>query len=146
MAHQRRSERRQTMARAGGSGRASDSLSARRLALKETVEEAPGEPGEPAGFGTESSRSAQSFAELDSYTVPDDRTGRLIEASLSIESNGEARVKVNGTIYGGFTGSVDVALPFDGAFLLPGSTVSVDHQSTDGASTTTKAAVTVQEV
>lgn len=143
---QRRSRRRGIEAVMGGSGRATDAVSPRELARGETTEQAPGEPGEPAGFGTEASTTSTSDVLLDSYTVPENRTGRLVEASLSIEDNGEATVHINGTEYGPFTGAVDVSLPFDGAFLLPGNSVKVTHESTDGNSTTTKAAVTAQEI
>lgn len=129
-----------------GTGTAEDALSPRRLARGETTEEAPGEPGEPAGFGTEASTSQTDDVDLDSYTVPAGRTARVIECAVSVESNGEASVHLNGTTYGPFTGAVDVSLPFDGAFLLPGNSIKVTHESTDGASTTTKATVTVQEV
>lgn len=131
---------------AAGTATAQDALSPRRLARGEVTEEAPGEPGEPAGFGTEASTSATDDVDLDSYTVPAGRTARVVEVALSVESNGEASVHMNGTTYGPFTGAVDVSLPWDGAFLLPGSTIKVTHESTDGASTTTKATATVQEV
>lgn len=129
-----------------GSGTAEDALSPRRLALDEAVEEAQGTPGEPAGFGTEASTSSTSDVELDTYRVPTGRTARLVEASLSIESNGEATVHVAGLEFGPFTGSIDVTLPFDRAHLTEGDSVKVTHESTDGASTTTRAAVTAREV
>lgn len=142
----RRSDRRGVEPRSSGTGTADDVLSPRRLARGEATEEAPGEPGEPAGFGTETSTTQTADVELDSYQVPMGRTARLIEASLAIEANGEASVHVNGTTYGPFTGSLEVSLPFDGAYLTEGSTVKVTHESTDGASTTTRASVTVKEV
>lgn len=130
-----------------GSGLASDALSARRLALDEATEEAAGVPGEPAGFGGEASTSQQSRQVIDTYTVPADRTARLVEAALALESNGQGAVLVNGEEFGPFTGGpTDVNLPFDRAVLLPGDQVVAAHQSTDGASTTTKAFVTVREV
>lgn len=146
MASQRHGGRRGTEALSGGTGTAEDTVSPRRLARGEVTEEAPGEPGEPAGFGTEASTTAATDEELDSYRVPEGRTARVVDCSLSIEDNGEATVHLNGTAYGPFTGAVDVSLPFDGAFLTPGSTIKVTHESTDGVSTTTKASVTVQEV
>lgn len=146
MAASRHSRRRGTEPVTVGSGTARDALSPRRLAVGETPEEARGEPGEPAGFGTEASTSSTSDVDLDSYRVPLGRTGRLVEAALAIASNGEASVHVNGTTYGPFTGSLEVSLPFDGAYLVEGSTVKVTHESTDGASTTTRANVTVKEV
>lgn len=141
-----RSKRRRTEARAVGQGLPEEALSARRLALDEQVEEARGTPGEPAGFGTEASTSNTDDVELDSYRVPDGRTARLVEAALSIESNGEASVHVNGRTWGPFTGAVDVSLEFDRAFLPEGADLLVTHESTDGNSTTTKASVTVREV
>lgn len=146
MPSHRRGPRRGTDALRTASGLAADALSPRRLARGETVEQALGEPGEPAGFGTEASTSATADVELDTYAVPLGKTGRLEEASLSIESNGEATVHVNGIEYGPFTGATDVTLPFGGAFLVEGASVKVTHESTDGASTTTKAFVTVREI
>lgn len=146
MASDRRSTRRGTEAIRAGRGLADEALSPRRLARGETTEEAPGEPGEPAGFGTEASTSSTDDVELDTYEVPEGRTGRLIEAAIDVESNGEATVHVNGIEYGPFTGIVSVNLPFDGAFLTEGSLVKVTHESTNGTSTTTQASVTVQEV
>lgn len=146
MASQRRRERTERGAATAGAGLAEEAVSSRRLARGETTEEAPGEPGEPAGFGTEATTSQTDDVVLDSYEVPAGRTARVVEVSMSLESNGEASAHLNGTTYGPFTGAVDVSLPFDGAFLLPGSTVKVTHESTDGADTSTKATVTVREV
>jgi hypothetical protein len=101
---------------------------------------------QPAGFGTEASTSAQSFSEVASYTVPSQTLARLREATLSIESNGEARVSVGGVVYGPYTGAVDVSIPLDPAVLTEGYQVRVFHQSTDGNSTTTKAQLVVLEV
>jgi len=100
----------------------------------------------PAGFGTEASRSAQTFDVLDEYTVPDGHVARLQELSVSIESNGEAKVSVAGTTYGPFTGAVDVSVPLEDAVLTPGYQIRVHHQSTDGTSTTTRATAVVAEV
>lgn len=146
MAASRRSDRRGTDALRAGSGLAEDALSPRRLALDEATEEAPGEPGEPAGFGTEATTSATSDVVLDEYEVPEGRTARLVEVALSLEGNGEATVHVTGIEFGPFTGQVDVTLPFDRAFLLPGQGVKVTHESTDGANTTTRASATLREV
>lgn len=101
---------------------------------------------QPAGFGTEASRSAQSFALLEEYTVPAKTLGYLRELSLSIESNGEAVVSVAGVRYGPYTGSTDVSVPLDPAVLTEGHQIRVHHQSTDGNSTTTQAQVVVLEV
>lgn len=148
MAHEadRRTDRRFTDPVSAGTGTAEDALNPRFLALAEEVGEAPGEPGEPAGFGTEASRSTQSFAEFGRYDVPEGRIALVQEVSLSIESNGEARVHMNGVTYGGFTGAVDVTLQLGGAVLFPHQSIVVSHQSTDGTSTTTKAFATVQEI
>lgn len=100
----------------------------------------------PAGFGTEASRSTQSFGLLDEYEVPAGSVAHLREASLSIESNGEAKISVAGTTYGPYTGSLDISVPLDPAILTPGSKVRVHHQSTDGNSTTTRAQLSVLEV
>lgn len=100
----------------------------------------------PAGFGTEASTAVQSMQLLDEYQVPPGTAGRLREVALSIESNGEAKVSVSGTIYGPFTGAVDFSIPLDDAVLSPGYEIRVFHQSTDGNTTTTKATAVVLEV
>jgi hypothetical protein len=101
---------------------------------------------QPAGFGEEASTSQQSFQEIAQYTVPAKSLSRLREASLSIESNGEAKVTVSGTTYGPYTGATDVSVPLDPAVLTEGHQVRVFHQSTDGNSTTTLAQLVTLEV
>lgn len=101
---------------------------------------------QPAGFGTEVSTSAQSFTLVDEYTAPPQTLARLREASLSLESNGEARVSVGGVVYGPYTGATDISIPLDPAVLTEGYQVRVFHQSTDGNSTTTKAQLVSLEV
>lgn len=100
----------------------------------------------PAFEGNEASRSAQTFAELTSYTVPANRYALLDEVSANIASNGEVRIAIPGEDPVRYTGSLDVALPFGGAVLLPGSTVRIEHQSTDGASATQRGSITAREV
>jgi hypothetical protein len=102
--------------------------------------------GQPAGFGTEATTSSTSFVEVDSYSVGPSDLARVRSASLSIESNGEALVGVDGTTFGPFTGAVDVDIPLDPSTLTEGGLVRVLHQSTDGNSTTTRALVVVSEV
>lgn len=123
-----------------------DALTARSVAVEEGLMSEADLLPRPAGFGTEASRSAQSFAVLDSYEVPQGTLAHLREASLSIESNGEALVTVGGIVYGPYTGAVDITVPLDPAILPEGYDVVVKHQSTDGASTTTKAQVVALEV
>jgi hypothetical protein len=100
----------------------------------------------PAGSGGEFSTSLQTPQEAIEYTVPPETVGRLREISLSLEANGEAKIEVAGSTYGPFTGAVDYTVPLDDAVLPPGYQVRVFHQSTDGTTTTTKAAVVVLEV
>jgi len=100
----------------------------------------------PAGFGTEASTSAQSFSLVDEYVVPAKSLARLREASVSLESNGEAKVSVSGTTYGPFSGATDFTIPLDPGVLTEGALVRVHHRSTDGNSTTTKATLVVLEV
>lgn len=120
--------------------------SARGVAVEETFVPDVDELPKPAGFGTEASTSAQSFSEVDEYTVPAGALARLREASLSLESNGEARLSVGGTVYGPYTGATDISIPLDPCVLTEGYQVRVFHQSTDGNSTTTKAQLVVGEV
>lgn len=101
---------------------------------------------QPAVEGNEESRSAQSFATLVSYTVPEDRYALLDEVAANIDSNGEVRFAIPGRDSFSFTGSIDVSLPFNGAVLLPGHTVALLHQSTDGASSTQRGMITAREV
>lgn len=100
----------------------------------------------PAGFGTEASTSSTSFQLLDTYTVPGGSLAKLGEASLSIASNGEAKIGVAGTEFGPFTGAVDITVGLAPSTLTKGYQVKVFHRSTDGASTTTRALVSVGEV
>lgn len=100
----------------------------------------------PAGFGTEVSTSSTTNETVATYTVPDQTVAYLREASLALESNGQAQVSIAGTTYGPYTGAGDVSIPLDPGALTPGSNVRVVHQSTDGSSTTTKAQLVVVEV
>lgn len=101
---------------------------------------------QPAGFGLEASRSAQSKATLAEYVVPGNTIARVREVSLSLESNSEALVSIGGIRYGPYTGATDISLPLDPGVLLPGDRIEVKHQSTDGNSQTTKASAVVLEV
>lgn len=100
----------------------------------------------PAFEGNEASRSTQSFAELVAYTVPSHRYALLDEVAANVASNGEVRIAIPGNDPVDLTGDIDVSVPFDGAVLLPGETVRVLHQSTDGASATQRATITAREV
>jgi hypothetical protein len=100
----------------------------------------------PAGFGTEASTSQQTLQELETYTVPAKTVARLSELSLSIQGNGEAQVSVAGTVYGPFTGALDVTIPLQNGVLPEGYQIRVSHQSTDGNETTTRATVVALEV
>lgn len=100
----------------------------------------------PIFEGNEASRSAQTFATLTEYVVPADRYALLDEAAADIASNGEARFAIPGNDPVTFTGDREVNLVFDGAVLLPGSVVRILHQSSDGASTTTRGLITAREV
>jgi hypothetical protein len=110
------------------------------------VESPGGSAGEPAGELAEVTTAAQSFSTVASYTVSPNRTGRLEEISAQVQSNGEVRVVVDGQNFGQVTGSAAPALPFSGATLSAGTVVTVDHQSTDGNNTTTRASITAREV
>lgn len=100
----------------------------------------------PAGFGTEVSTSATSSELIDEYVVPAQTLAEIVEVSVSLESNGQARLSVSGVSYGPYTGSADVSVPLEGSKLTEGSRVRVFHQSTDGSSTTTAAQVVALEV
>jgi len=100
----------------------------------------------PGGFGTEASTSSSSFVLVDSYEVDAGEIAELQEASLSIASNGEAKVSVAGTEYGPFSGGVDVSVPLEPGVLTAGYQVRAFHRSTDGNSTTTRALLSVGEV
>ncbi|MFB6242837.1 MAG: hypothetical protein ABEH80_01945 [Halobaculum sp.] len=110
------------------------------------VESPGGDAGEPAGDLAEATTSTQSFSTVASYTVAADRTGRLEEISAQVQSDGEVRVVIDGQTFGSITGSATPALPFSGATLAAGTVVTVDHQSTDGTATTTRASITAREV
>lgn len=101
---------------------------------------------QPAIEGTEASRSAQTFDDLLSYQVPEDRYALLVEVAANIASNGEVRFSIPGNDTFTLTGSVDVNLPFGDAVMLPGSSVELHHQSTDGASATQRATIIAREV
>jgi len=100
----------------------------------------------PVLEGNEASRSTQDFASLASYQVPEGRYALLDEVAANIDGNGEVRIAVPGAGTVAYTGSLDVALEFGGAILLPGHTVLVVHQSTDGNSATNRASITGREV
>jgi hypothetical protein len=137
----RRGERPRAVSRAGQP----DSQAA-DIPVEEGIIENVDRLPKPDGFGTEASRSAQSFAVIDDYIVPAGHVARIREAALSIESNGEAFISINGTRFGPFTGAGDVSVPLDPGILPPGYRVSAVHQSTDGNSTTTQAQLVVLEV
>jgi hypothetical protein len=120
--------------------------SARGVSVEETAVRDVDQLGQPAGFGTEAATAATTFEEVDSYSVGPSDLARIRSASLSIESNGEALVGVDGTTFGPFTGAVDVDVPLDPSVLTEGGLVRVLHRSTDGNSTTTRALVVVSEV
>lgn len=133
-------------AAAASDGRAVEAALPGGLAIDEFLGLDVGVEFAPALEGNEASRSAQSFAQLVSYTVPEQRYALLEEVAVNIASNGEVRIAVPGRDPVRFTGSIDITLPFGGAVLLPGQEVLVQHQSTDGASSTQRALVTAREV
>lgn len=100
----------------------------------------------PAGFGTEASTSQQSSQLVDEYSVPAGTVAEIVEVSLSIEGNGQARVSAPNVTYGPYTGAVDVEVRLQGTRLTEGDRVRVFHQSTDGVSTTTLAQLVALEV
>jgi hypothetical protein len=110
------------------------------------VESPGGSAGEPAGDLAEATTSAQSFSTVTTYSVSSGRTGRLEEVSAQVQSDGEVRVVIDGQTFGTITGSAAPAIPFGGATLASGTVVKVDHQSTDGTPTTTRASITAREV
>lgn len=116
------------------------------LRIDEVLGLGEGTEFEPLVDGNEASRSTQSFATLASVTVPADRYGLLDEVSANIDSNGEVRFAIPGEDTFSFTGSIDVALPLNGAILLPGSTVELLHQSTDGNSSTQRGLISARVV
>lgn len=101
---------------------------------------------EPLVAGGEASRAAQSFDTLAEVTVEEGRYGLLGEVAAAADSNGEVRISIPGNDPVQFTGDIDVSLPFEGAVLLPGSTVRIKHQSTDGNSATNRGLITAREV
>lgn len=110
------------------------------------VESPGGSAGEAAGDLAEATTSSASFSTVATYQVSPGRTGRLEEISASVQSNGKVQVVIDGQAFGTVTGSTATSLPFDGATLSQGTVVEVDHQSTDGTSTTTRVSITAREV
>lgn len=100
----------------------------------------------PAGFGVEAITSNSSSTLLAEYEVPENSIARLREVSLSLSSNGQGSITLDGEQFGPFTGAVDITLPLDPAVLTAGSLVRVFHQSTDGSSTTSRTTLTVGEI
>lgn len=102
--------------------------------------------GEPVLEADETSRSAQTFANLVEYKVPPKQAFLLDEIAANIDSNGEVRIKVPyaGTVR--YTGSLDVSLPYRGAVIGGGAVVAVSHQSTDGTSATNRAQIIGREL
>lgn len=131
---------------ATSSGEAADAALPAGLQVDEALGLGQGTEFAPVARGNEASRSAQSFTELTSWTVPANRYGLLVDVSASIASNGEVRIAVAGSDPIDYTGELDISLPFDGAVLLPGSTVRILHQSTDGSSATNRGSITGKEV
>lgn len=131
---------------ADSEGLASDAALPGGLRADEILGLGQGTEFRPVFEGNEASRSAQSFATLTSYSVPANRYALLEEVSSNVDSNGEVRIAVAGRDPVDFTGSIDVNLPFGGAILLPGDTVAILHQSTDGNSSTQRGSITAREV
>jgi hypothetical protein len=101
---------------------------------------------EPAGTGTEASTSSTDNVVVLDFQPDRSQTLLLDEIAVSLESNGETTVSVNGSVFGPYTGATDVSVEFSGAKVPYGGSVRVLHRSTDGASTTTRAQVTGREV
>jgi len=101
---------------------------------------------EPAGDGTEGSTSSSTDVLLLEFEPDREQTFLLDEIAVSLESNGQARIAVNGVVYGPYTGATDISLPFNGAVLPYGGLVRIRHQSTDSNTTTSKAMITGREV
>jgi hypothetical protein len=120
--------------------------SSRGVSVEETAIPDVDRFGKPAGFGTEASTSSTSFEVLDTYSVPAGSLARVRSASVSLDSEGEALIGVDGTTFGPFTGGVDVEVPLDPSVLVEGGLVRVLHRSTSGNSTTTRALVVASEV
>jgi len=116
----------------------------------ELVDEPRGEADrpefEPAGTGGEGSTSSSTDVLLLEFEPDREQTFLLDEIAVSLESNGQARIAVNGVVYGPYTGATDVSLPFNGAVLPYGGLVRIRHQSTDSNTTTSKASITGREV
>ena len=93
----------------------------------------------------EASTSSQSFTELVRYDVPDGHVGLLDEVSVSAASNGEVIIGLMDQPVSALN-DVDFDAHYNGAYLYPGQRVRVLHQSTDGASATNRASITVREV
>jgi len=116
----------------------------------ERADEPLGEPDrpefEPTGAGGEASTSSTSDVTLLEFSPDRGQTMLVDEVSVSLESNGKARIALNGVVYGPYTGATDISLQYRGAKLPFGGHIRIKHQSTDGNSTTTKAAITGREV
>jgi len=110
------------------------------------VESPGGDAGAPAGDLDEDTTSSGSFTQVARYEVSVDATGRLEEVAAQVQGNGEARVRIDGQTFGTISGSTTTSLPFDGATLSTGTVVAVNHKSTDGSNTTTRASITAREV
>jgi hypothetical protein len=106
---------------------------------------ADSEEFELAGTGGEDTTSASSYSVVAEYEPPRDERAMLVEASMSIESNGKARIAANGRLFGPYSGGVDISIPGDSA-LLYARRVAIEHKSTDGNATTTQAAIVAKEV
>jgi hypothetical protein len=75
-----------------------------------------------------------------------DELAIIDEIALSLESNGQATVSMTAEDDVTYTGSVDISLPFDGAYLPDGDRIRIFHQSTNGGSTTARISVTGRRV
>jgi len=100
---------------------------------------------ELAGTGGEASTTSTAFETVAEYEVDRGQRGLLVSMSASAESNGEVRLAANGRLWGPYSGPVDVEIP-GGRSHLYGGRVVVEHRSTDGTNTTTKASIVAQEV
>lgn len=94
----------------------------------------------------EASTSSQSFEPLASVEVPTDAIGRLDEVSAAVQANGAVKVRGEPFDADEITGQTDVTFPSRGGYLSEQATIRVDHRSTDGNSTTTKAIISVRVV
>jgi len=100
---------------------------------------------ELAGTGGEATTSAATFETVAEYDVPRGERGLLVSMAASVESNGEVRLAANGRLWGPYSGSLDVEIPGEKAALFGGRVV-IEHKSTDGNPTTTRASIVTQEV